>query len=570
MFRAASSLIRSSASKRLVNSRIISSRNYGAKDINFGLGARAAMLQGVNEIAEAVKVTMGPKGRNVVIERSFKEPKVTKDGVTVAKSIKFSDRTKNLGAELVKQVAKATNTVAGDGTTCATVLTQAILVEGCKSIAAGVNAMDLRTGITMAVDAVVSNLKSKAVMISTPEEITQVATISANGEREIGELIARAMETVGKEGVITVSDGNTLDNELEVVEGMKLARGYISPYFITDQKTQKCELENPLVLIHEKKLSDVGSLVKVLELALERKRPLLIVAEDIEGDALTLLILNKHQAGLKVCAIKSPGFGESRKANLDDLAVFTGGEVISEERGLTLDKIKAEMLGAAKKVTISMDDTIVLSGGGDKKVIEERCEELRTSMENSTSTFDKEKAQERLSKLSGGVAVFKVGGASEAELGERKDRVIDALNATRAAVEEGIVPGGGVSLLYATKALDDIQTKNEDQKRGVQIVQNALKAPAFTIVANAGGEASLVIGKLLEQNDHNFGYDASKGKYVNMIQAGIVDPVKVIRTALADAASVSSLLTTTEAIIIEHSEQSSVGQRVPDMDQMDL
>lgn len=570
MFRAASSLIRSSASRRLVYSRVISSRNYAAKDINFGIGARAAMLQGVNEIAEAVKVTMGPKGRNVIIERAHKSPKVTKDGVTVAKSIKFNERAKNLGAELVKQVAKATNTAAGDGTTCATVLSQAILLEGCKSIAAGVNAMDLRTGINMAVDAVVSNLKSNAVMISTPEEITQVATISANGEHEIGELIARAMEKVGKEGVIIVSDGNTLDNELEVVEGMKLARGYISPYFITDQKTQKCELENPLVLIHEKKISDVGSVVGVLELALKMNRPLLIVAEDIEGEALTLLILNKHQAGLKVCAIKAPGFGESRQANLDDLAVFTGGEVISEERGLTLDKIQPEMFGSAKKVTISMDDTIVLSGGGDKKVIEERCEELRTSMENSTSTFDKEKAQERLSKLSGGVAVFKVGGASEAEVGERKDRVIDALNATRAAVEEGIVPGGGVALLYATKALENIQTKNEDQKRGVQIVQNALKAPTFTIVSNAGGEAPLVIGRLLEQNDYNFGYDASKGKYVNMVEVGIIDPVKVIRTALADAASVSSLLTTTEASIVEHPEQSRVPQRVPDMDQMDF
>ncbi|XP_010685392.2 chaperonin CPN60-like 2, mitochondrial [Beta vulgaris subsp. vulgaris] len=570
MYRVTSSLIRSHASRRLVSSRIISSRNYVAKDISFGVEARMAMLQGVNEIAEAVKVTMGPRGRTVVIERSHKDPKVTKDGVTVAKSIKFNERTKNLGAELVKQVAKATNTVAGDGTTCATVLTQSILVEGCKSIAAGVNAMDLRTGINMAVDAVVSNLKSKAMMISTPEEITQVATISANGEREIGKLIARAMEKVGEEGVITVSDGNTLDDELEVVEGMKLARGYISPYFITDQKTQKCELENPLVLIHEKKVSDVGSLVRVLELALQMNRPLLIVAEDIEGDALSLLILNKHQAGLKVCAIKAPGFGESRKANLDDLAVFTGGEVIAEERGLTLDKIQPDMLGVAKKVTISMDDTIVLNGGGDKKVIEERCEELRISMERSTSTFDKEKAQERLSKLAGGVAVFKVGGASEAEVSERKDRVIDALNATRAAVEEGIVPGGGVALLHASKALENIHTKNEDQKRGVRIVQNALKAPTVTIVSNAGGEAPLVIGKLMEQDDHNIGYDASKGEYVNMVKAGIIDPVKVIRTALVDAASVSSLLTTTEAVITEHPEQSKAAQRVPDMDQMDL
>ncbi|CAO2840195.1 unnamed protein product [Amaranthus hypochondriacus] len=570
MYRLASSLIRSSPAKRLVNGRVIASRNYVAKDVNFGVGARAAMLQGVNEIAEAVKVTMGPKGRNVIIERNHKDPKVTKDGVTVAKSIKFNDRAKNLGAELVKQVAKATNTVAGDGTTCATVLTQAILVEGCKSIAAGVNAMDLRTGINMAVDAVVSNLKSKAVMISTPEEITQVATISANGEREIGEIIARAMEKVGKEGVITVSDGNTLDNELEVVEGMKLARGYISPYFITHQKTQKCELENPLVLIHEKKILDMASLVKVLELALQMNRPLLIVAEDIEGDALTMLILNKHQAGLKVCAIKAPGFGENRKASLDDLAVFTGGEVISEECGLTLDKIRPEMLGCAKKVTISMDDTIVLNGGGDKKLIEERCEELRSSMENSTSTFDKEKAQERLSKLSGGVAVFKVGGVSEAEVGERKDRVIDAVNATKAAVEEGIVPGGGVALLYATKVLENIPTKNDDQKRGVQIVQNALKAPTYTILSNAGRDAPLIIGNLLEKNDETVGFDASKGEYVNMVKSGIIDPVKVIRTALVDAASVSSLLTTTEATIIDHPEQSRVPQRVPDMDQMDL
>ncbi|KAJ8442931.1 hypothetical protein Cgig2_022297 [Carnegiea gigantea] len=585
------------------------------------------MLLGVNELAEAVKVTMGPKGRNVIIERNFKDPKVTKDGVTVAKSIKFSDRAKNLGAELVKQVAKATNTAAGDGTTCATILAQAILVEGCKSIAAGVNAMDLRTGINLAVDAVVSNLKSRALMISTPEEITQVmmlrnsdvfwvgpfpdycilhpslraskkgscfesegnssrnlelrfltvrggimvGTISANGEREIGELIARAMEKVGKEGVITVSDGNTLDNELEVVEGMKLARGYISPYFVTDQKTQKCELERPLVLIHERKISDVNSLVGVLEIALQMHRPLLIVAEDIEGDALALLLLNKHRAGLKVCAIKAPGFGESRKANIDDLAVFTGAEVITEERGLSLDKVQPEMLGSAKKVSVSKDETIVLHGGGDKKAIEDRCEELRAAMEKSSSTFDKEKAQERLSKLSGGVAVFKVGGASEAEVGERKDRVTDALNATRAAVEEGVVPGGGVALLYATKVLENLQTKNDDQRRGVQIVQNALKAPTYTIVSNAGGDAPVVIGKLLEQNDHSLGYDAAKGEYVDMVKAGIIDPVKVVRTALIDAASVSSLLSTTEAVIVEHPEQESrVPSRVPDMDQMDL
>lgn len=540
------------------------------KDINFGVGARAAMLQGVSEVAEAVKVTMGPKGRNVIIEKSHRNPRVTKDGVTVAKSIKFKDKAKNLGADLIKQVAKATNSTAGDGTTCATVLTQAILIEGCKSVAAGVNVMDLRNGINKAVDAVITDLKSRAVMISTPEEITQVGTISANGERDIGELIARAMEKVGKEGVITVADGNTMDNELEVVEGMKLSRGYISPYFITDQKTQKCELENPFILIHDKKISDMGSLLKVLELSVTNKRPLLVVAEDVDSDALAMLILNKHHAGLKVCAIKAPGFGDNRRASLDDLAILTGGEVITEERGIPLNKVRPEMLGTAKKITVSIDDTIVLHGGGDKKFIEERCVQLREAMHDSSATFDKEKAQERLSKLSGGVAVFKVGGASEAEVGERKDRVTDALNATRAAVEEGIVPGGGVALLYASKVLENLQTKNEDERRGVQIIQNALKAPTYTIASNAGFDGTLVHSKLLEQDDFNLGFDAAKGTYVDMVKAGIIDPVKVVRTALVDAASVSLLLTTTEASIVENmSDKNKPPQRVPDMDDLD-
>ncbi|KAF3450604.1 hypothetical protein FNV43_RR06693 [Rhamnella rubrinervis] len=571
MYRIASKLassFNSSTSKKLIYSRVLCNRNYVAKDINFGVGARAAMLQGVSEVAEAVKVTMGPKGRHVIIEESHRAPKVTKDGVTVAKSIQFTEKSKNVGADLVKQVAKATNTVAGDGTTCATVLTQAILTEGCKSIAAGVNVMDLRSGINMAVDAVITDLKNRALMISTPEEITQVATISANGESEIGELIARAMEKVGKEGVITVADGNTLDNELEVVEGMKLARGYISPYFITDQKTQKCELENPLILIHEKKISDMNSLVGILELAVEKNRALLVVAEDVESEALAMLILNKHHAGVKVCAIKAPGFGENRIANLDDLAILTGGEIISEDRGLTLDKALHEMLGTAKKVTVSLDDTIILHGGGDKKLIEERCEELRTAMEKSTALFDKEKAQERLSKLSGGVAVFKVGGASEAEVGERKDRVTDALNATRAAVEEGIVPGGGVALLYASKALENLQTQNGDQKRGVEIIQNALKAPTFTIVNNAGFDGALIIGKLLEQDDHNLGYDAAKGEYVDMVKAGIIDPLKVVKTALVDAASVSLLLTTTEVSIVDDQSEKKPPSRMPNMDDL--
>ncbi|KAM7485313.1 hypothetical protein LguiA_001322 [Lonicera macranthoides] len=538
-------------SSRQITSRLNWSRNYAAKDIKFGVDARGLMLRGVEELADAVRVTMGPKGCNVVIEQSFGAPKVTKDGVTVAKSIEFKDKIKNIGASLVKQVANATNDVAGDGTTCATVLTRAIFTEGCKSVAAGMNAMDLRRGISMAVDAVVANLKNRARMISTSEEIAQVGMISANGDREIGELIAKAMEKVGKEGVITIQDGKTLFNELEVVEGMKLDRGYISPYFITNQKNQKCELEDPLILIHEKKISSINAVVKVLELALKRQRPLLIVAEDVESDALATLILNKLRAGIKVCAIKAPGFGENRKANMQDLATLTGGDVITEELGLNLDNVELEMLGSCKKVTISKDDTVVLDGAGEKKAIEERCEQIRSAIESSTSDYDKEKLQERLAKLSGGVAVLKIGGASETEVGEKKDRVTDALNATKAAVEEGIVPGGGVALLYASKELDKLPTANFDQKIGVQIIQNALKTPVHTIASNAGVEGAVVVGKLLELDNPDLGYDAAKGEYVDMVKSGIIDPLKVIRTALVDAASVSSLMTTTEAIVVE-------------------
>ncbi|KAK1395383.1 chaperonin CPN60-2, mitochondrial [Heracleum sosnowskyi] len=539
------------SSTKQIGSRLNLSRNYAAKDIRFGIEARALMLRGVEELADAVRVTMGPKGRTVVIEQSYGAPKVTKDGVTVAKSIEFKDKVKNIGASLVKQVANATNDVAGDGTTCATVLTRAIFTEGCKSVAAGVNAMDLRRGITMAVDAVVTNLKSRARMISTSEEIAQVGTISANGEREIGELIAKAMEKVGKEGVITIQDGKTLYNELEVVEGMKLDRGYISPYFITNQKNQKCELDDPLILIHEKKISSINAVVKVLELALKRQRPLLIVSEDVDSEALATLILNKLRAGIKVCAIKAPGFGENRKANLQDLAVLTGGQVITEELGMNLDNVELDMFGSCKKITISKDDTVVLDGAGEKKSIEERCEQIRSSIELSTSDYDKEKFQERLAKLSGGVAVLKIGGASETEVSEKKDRVTDALNATKAAVEEGIVPGGGVALLYAAKELEKLPTANFDQKIGVQIIQNALKMPVHTIATNAGVEGAVVVGKLLEQDDLDLGYDAAKGAYVDMVKAGIIDPLKVIRTALVDAASVSSLMTTTEAIVVE-------------------
>ncbi|XWS76147.1 hypothetical protein CRYUN_Cryun01aG0151500 [Craigia yunnanensis] len=548
---------------QLIGNRLSWSRNYAAKDIKFGVEARSLMLKGVEELADAVKVTMGPKGRNVVLEQSFGAPKVTKDGVTVAKSIEFKDRVKNIGASLVKQVANATNNVAGDGTTCATVLTRAIFVEGCKSVAAGMNAMDLRRGITMAVDAVVTNLKSRARMISTSEEIAQVGTISANGEREIGELIAKAMEKVGKEGVITIADGKTLYNELEVVEGIKLDRGYISPYFITNQKNQKCELENPLILIHDKKISNLHALVKFLELSLTKQRPLLIVAEDLESEALATLILNKLRAGIKVCAIKAPGFGENRKAGLQDLATLTGGKVVTEELGLNIEKVGAEVLGSCKKVTISKDDTIILDGAGDKATIEERCDQIRSEMESSTSDYDKDKLQERLAKLSGGVAVLKIGGASEAEVSEKKDRVTDALNATKAAVEEGIVPGGGAALLYASKELENLHTANFDQKIGVQIIQNALKMPVHTIASNAGVEGAVVVGKLMEQDNPDLGYDAAKGEYVDMVKAGIIDPLKVIRTALVDAASVSSLMTTTEAIVTELPKDEKEGAATP-------
>ncbi|XP_071721250.1 chaperonin CPN60-2, mitochondrial-like [Rutidosis leptorrhynchoides] len=540
-----------------IRSRLNWSRDYAAKDIRFGVDARALMLRGVEELADAVRVTMGPKGRNVVIEQAYGSPKVTKDGVTVAKSIEFKDKVKNVGASLVKQVANATNDVAGDGTTCATVLTDAIFTEGCKSVAAGVNAMDLRRGISMAVDAVVTNLKSRARMISTSEEITQVGTISANGEREIGELIAKAMEKVGKEGVITIQDGKTLYNELEVVEGMKMDRGYISPHFITNQKIQKCELEDPLVLIHERKITSINAVIKVLELAMKKQRPLLIVAEDVESDALATLILNKLRGGVKICAVKAPGFGDGRKAYLQDLATLTGGELITEELGMNLENVELNMLGSCKKVTVSKDETVVLDGAGDKKSIEERCLQIRSAMESSTSDYDREKLQERLAKLSGGVAVLKIGGASDTEVGEKKDRVTDALNATKAAVEEGIVPGGGVALLYASKELDKLETANFDQKIGVQIIKNALKMPVHTIATNAGVEGSVVVGKLLEQDDTDLGYDAAKGEYVDMVKSGIIDPLKVIRTALVDAASVSSLMTTTEAIVVEQPKPAS-------------
>ena len=511
------------------------------------------MLAGCDKLADAVQVTMGPKGRNVVIEQSYGSPKITKDGVTVAKNIEFSDRFMNLGASLVKQVASATNDVAGDGTTTATVLTRAIFSEGCKSVAAGMNPMDLRRGIQSAVDVVVAELKSSAKLISTTEEIAQVGTISANGEREIGDLIARAMEKVGKEGVITVADGKTLENELEVVEGMKFERGYISPYFVTNPKTQKCELENPYVLVFEKKISGLTSLLPVLEAVLKTQRPLLIVAEDVESEALATLIVNKLRGGVKICAVKAPGFGDNRKANLQDIAILTGGVVVSEDLGYKLEAVDVSMLGTAKKITVSKDDTIILDGAGGKEAIEERCEQLREAVAETSSDYDREKMSERLAKLSGGVAVLKIGGASEVEVGEKKDRVVDALNATKAAVDEGIVAGGGTALLAATKKLDALENgmANFDQKVGVQIIRAALKVPVRTIAGNAGVEGSVVVEKVLASNEQNWGYDAATGEYGCMIKAGVIDPLKVVRTALVDAASVSSLMMTSECMITE-------------------
>ncbi|KAF8721324.1 hypothetical protein HU200_023259 [Digitaria exilis] len=537
MYRAAASL----ASK----ARLAWSRNYAAKDIKFGIQARALMLRGVEELADAVKVTMGPKiwtcldwMIDALCTFTGLDPRVT---------------------ELIRQnlAVISYHYVLHASTTCATVLTKAIFTEGCKSVAAGMNGMDLRRGISMAVDAVVTNLKGMARMISTSEEIAQVGTISANGEKEIGELIAKAMEKVGKEGVITLADGNTLYNELEVVEGMKLDRGYISPYFITNQKNQKCELNDPLILIHDKKISNVHAVAKVMELAMKKQKPLLIVAEDLESEVLGTLILNRLRGGIKVCAVKAPGFGDTKKANLQDLAILTGAEVVTQELGMNIEDFEPQMFGTCKKVTVSKDDTVILDGAGDKKAIEERADQLRSSIEQSTSDYDKEKLQERLAKLSGGVAVLKIGGASEAEVGERKDRVTDALNATKAAVEEGIVPGGGVALLYASKDLDKLQTANFDQKIGVQIVQNALKTPVQIIASNAGVEGAVIVGKLLEQDNTDLGYDAAKGEYVDMVKAGIIDPLKVIRTALIDAASVSSLMTTTESIIVESPKEES-------------
>lgn len=544
MFRAFP-LLRTSATRRFFAT---------GKDISFGVDARQGLLAGVNKLADAVQVTLGPKGRNVIMEQSFGAPKISKDGVTVAKSIEFEDKFENMGAQCIRQVANKTNDIAGDGTTSSTVLARAIFSEGCKAVAAGMNPMDLQRGINLAVEKIIDNLEKITIDIESKDQVSQVATISANGDKQIGDLIADAMEKVTNKGVISVQDGKTLKDELEVVEGMKFDRGYISPYFISNQKTQKVEFENPLILLVEKKVSSVQPILNVLEYIHSKQKPLLIIAEDVEQEALAALIVNKLRQGLKVAAVKAPGFGDNRKANLQDIAVLTGGQVVSDELGIGFEDINPEEhLGTCKRVDVGKDDTVILEGTGDKNDIQDRIETIQQTIEGTGSEYEKEKLQERLAKLGGGVALIKVGGGSEVEVNEKKDRVTDALNATRAAVEEGIVPGGGTALLHSSKILTELANsmKNYDQKVGVEIVQRAIKEPMRAISNNAGTEGSVIVGKVLEFDDHNQGYDAQNMEFVNMIEKGIIDPTKVVRTGLLDASSVSGYLTTTECAVVE-------------------
>ncbi|CCD89236.1 60 kDa chaperonin (Protein Cpn60) (groEL protein) [Bradyrhizobium sp. ORS 285] len=522
-----------------------------AKDVKFSTDARDRMLRGVDILANAVKVTLGPKGRNVVIEKSFGAPRITKDGVTVAKEIELEDKFENMGAQMVREVASKTADLAGDGTTTATVLAQAIVKEGAKSVAAGMNPMDLKRGIDLAVDAIVKDLKSHAKKITSNDEIAQVGTISANGDSEIGRFLAEAMQKVGNEGVITVEEAKSLDTELEVVEGMQFDRGYVSPYFVTNSEKMRVELEDPYILIHEKKLSGLQTMLPLLEAVVQSGKPLLIVAEDVEGEALATLVVNKLRGGLKIAAVKAPGFGDRRKAMLEDIAILTGGTTISEDLGIKLENVTLSMLGRAKKVVIDKENTTIVDGAGAKKDIEARAQQIKLQIEETTSDYDREKLQERLAKLAGGVAVIRVGGATEVEVKERKDRVDDALHATRAAVEEGILPGGGVALLRATKVLDGIKTANPDQKAGVDIIRRAIQVPVRQIVQNAGDDGSLVVGKLLEKDTYSWGFNAATGEYQDLVQAGVIDPAKVVRTALQDAASVASLLITTEALVAD-------------------
>ncbi|OYD80496.1 MULTISPECIES: chaperonin GroEL [Azospirillum] len=534
-----------------------------AKEVKFSASAREKMLRGVDILADAVKVTLGPKGRNVVIEKSFGAPRITKDGVSVAKEIELSDKFENMGAQMVREVASKTNDLAGDGTTTATVLAQAIVREGVKSVAAGMNPMDLKRGIDLAVETVVADIRGRAKKVTTNDEIAQVGTISANGEAEIGKMIAQAMEKVGNEGVITVEEAKSLETELDVVEGMQFDRGYLSPYFITNADKMIADLESPFILLHEKKLSGLQALLPVLEAVVQSSRPLLIIAEDVEGEALATLVVNKLRGGLKVAAVKAPGFGDRRKAMLEDMAILTGGQVISEDLGIKLENVTIDMLGTAKKVVISKENTTIVDGAGSAEDIQARIGQIKAQIEETTSDYDREKLQERLAKLAGGVAVIRVGGATEVEVKERKDRVDDAMHATRAAVEEGIVAGGGTALLYATKALESLKPINDEQRVGIEIIRRALQAPVRQIAYNAGTDGSIVVGKLLDQNDPNFGYDAQKGEFTNLVAAGIIDPVKVVRTALQDAASIAGLLITTEAMIAEKPEKKAAPAGMP-------
>jgi chaperonin GroEL len=534
-----------------------------AKDVKFAHEAREKMLKGVDILADAVKVTLGPKGRNVVIEKSFGAPRTTKDGVTVAKEIELEDKFENMGAQMVREVASKTNDLAGDGTTTATVLAQAIVREGARSVAAGSNPMDLKRGIDLAVGAVVENLKERSKKVTSNGEIAQVGTISANGDAEIGRMIAEAMQKVGNDGVITVEEAKSLETELDVVEGMQFDRGYVSPYFVTNAEKMTVELDDPYLLIHEKKLSGLQPMLPLLEAIVQTGKPLLIIAEEVENEALATLVVNKLRGGLKVAAVKAPGFGDRRKAMLEDIATLTGGSVISEDLGIKLEKVALGMLGRAKKVTIDKDNTTIVSGAGKKADIEARVKQIRSQIEETTSDYDREKLQERLAKLAGGVAVIKVGGATEVEVKERKDRVDDALHATRAAVEEGIVPGGGVALLRALKSLESLNVENEDQKIGINIIRRAVQAPARQIAQNAGEDGSVIVGKILENGSYNWGYDAQSGTYGDLVGKGIIDPAKVVRTALQDAASVASLLITTEAMVAEKPKKATAAPAMP-------
>ncbi|MDR0678063.1 MAG: chaperonin GroEL [Holosporaceae bacterium] len=534
-----------------------------AKEVKFSVDARSKMLQGVDILASAVRITLGPKGRNVVIQKSFGSPKVTKDGVTVAKEIELSDKFENMGAQMVKEAASKANDLAGDGTTTATVLTQAIVKEAVKVVASGVNPIDLKRGIDAGVVAITEMLNTVSKKISTNEEISQIGTISANGDVSVGEMLAKAFEKVGKEGVITVEEAKSLETELEVVEGMQFDRGYCSPYFVTNAEKMTCELENPLILIHEKKLSVLQPMLPILEKVAQSGRPLLIIAEDVEGEALATLVVNKLRGGLKVAAVKAPGFGDRRKAMLEDIAILTGGQVISEDLGIKLDGIDINMLGNAKKIFIDKENTTIVDGAGAKQDIEARCGQIKKQIQDTTSDYDREKLQERLAKLSGGVAVIRVGGATEIEVKERKDRVDDAINATRAAVAEGIVPGGGIALLRATKVLGNVHPKSEDERLGIEILKRAIQFPARQIIDNAGLDASLIVGKILENDSLNYGFDARKGEYTDMMKSGIIDPVKVVRIALQSAASVASMMATTECMVAEKPEKKQEAPAMP-------